>query len=77
MRTAVAHFLPPRSCAFSLSAPPPLSLSLRRYNYIIVVGAEEEAANTVNIRTRANERLGTLPIAEFQALLRADTVAHK
>ena len=50
---------------------------LEQYNYILVVGAEEEAANTVNIRTRANERLGTLPLAEFQALLRADTVAHK
>ena len=52
-------------------------LAPRRYNYIVVVGAEEEAANTVNIRTRANERLGTLPVAEFQALLRADTAAHK
>ena len=59
-----------------LSSHPPHTHT-RRYNYIIVVGAEEEAANTVNIRTRANERLGTLPLAEFQALLRADTAAHK
>ena len=69
------HALPPTLT--NDPPPPPFPLPRRRYNYIVVVGAEEEAANTVNIRTRANERLGTLPIAEFQALLRADTAAHK
>jgi threonyl-tRNA synthetase len=41
---------------------------LEQYNFILVVGAEEAGAGTVNIRTRANERLGTMPLADFLAL---------
>ena len=51
--------------------------TLLRYNYIIVVGAEEEAAGTVNVRTRANERVGSMSIAEFRGLLKKETDEHK
>lgn len=37
---------------------------LAQYNFILVVGAEEEAAGTVNIRTRDNARHGTKTIQE-------------
>ena len=47
-----------------------------RYNFILVVGGEEEAAGTVNVRTRANERVGTLSLAELRALLQKTTAEH-
>ncbi len=49
---------------------------VEQYNFILVVGAEEEAAGSVNVRTRLNERMGTLPIADFLALCKKHSVEH-
>ena len=49
---------------------------VEQYNYIVVVGEDEEGAGTVNIRTRANERVGTMTIADFLAHCRKQMVEH-
>ena len=49
---------------------------VEQYNFILVLGAEEQAAGSVNVRTRANERLGTLPIAGFLELCRKHMAEH-
>lgn len=38
---------------------------LAQYNYILVIGAEEMAARTVNVRTRDNVVHGASPLEEF------------
>ena len=38
-----------------------------QFNFILVVGAEEEKEGTVNIRTRDNQRKGTLAVKELVA----------
>ncbi len=38
---------------------------LARVNYQVVVGAREEEAGTVSVRTRKNENLGSIPLPEF------------
>ena len=40
-----------------------------QYNFILVVGAEEAKANTVNVRTRSNEVLGAKPLQEVLEML--------
>lgn len=49
---------------------------IEQYNYIVVVGAEEEAAGTVNVRTRLNERVGTMAAADFRARVRKEVEEH-
>ena len=43
---------------------------LARFNYQAVVGGREAADGTVSIRTRANENLGSVPIAELVVRLK-------
>lgn len=50
---------------------------VEQYNYIIVVGAEEEGAGTVNVRTRLNERVGTMSLAEFRERVRLEVAKHE
>ena len=50
---------------------------VEQYNYIVVVGAEEEAAGTVNVRTRMNERVGTMPVGEFREKVRGEGGRHE
>lgn len=50
---------------------------LAQWNYILVVGSEEEEGGTVNIRSRANERIGIMPIAEAIALLQQKSDAFE
>ncbi len=50
---------------------------LAQYNFILVVGAEEAAAGTVNIRTRDNARHGTLSIADACELFAKLTAEHQ
>jgi threonyl-tRNA synthetase len=50
---------------------------LAQYNYILVVGAEEEAAGTVNIRTRDNARHGTKTLEEAIAMLKQLCAEYK
>lgn len=45
---------------------------LARVNYQVVVGAREEEAGTVSVRTRKNENLGAVPLAEFVDRLRRE-----
>ncbi len=45
---------------------------LARVNYQVVVGAREEEAGTVSVRTRKNENLGAMPLAEFVERLRRE-----
>ena len=40
---------------------------LEQYNYILVIGAEEVASRTVNVRTRDNVVHGAVELAEFVA----------
>lgn len=49
---------------------------LAQFNYILVVGAEEEAGHSVNIRTRDNIVHGTKSIPEFLTQLQADADAY-
>jgi threonyl-tRNA synthetase len=42
---------------------------LAQYNYILVVGADEEAAATVNVRTRDNKVFGQRALADVVALM--------
>ena len=49
---------------------------LEQYNYILVVGAEEEAAGTVNVRTRANERVGVVSLKDFVDKVKAEVAVH-
>ena len=45
---------------------------LEQYNYILVVGAEEVASRTVNLRSRDNVVHGALPLQEVVSLLAAE-----
>ena len=49
---------------------------VEQYNYIIVVGAEEAEAKTVNVRTRLNERVGTMGVGEFRERVRIEVKEH-
>lgn len=42
---------------------------LAQYNYILVIGAEEVAARSVNVRTRDNVVHGAVPLEEFAGKL--------
>eukprot|EP00735_Rhodelphis_limneticus_P005303 TRINITY_DN1708_c0_g1::TRINITY_DN1708_c0_g1_i1::g.25039::m.25039 TRINITY_DN1708_c0_g1::TRINITY_DN1708_c0_g1_i1::g.25039 ORF type:complete len:772 (+),score=309.82,sp/Q54J66/SYTC1_DICDI/59.25/0.0,tRNA-synt_2b/PF00587.20/5.1e-43,HGTP_anticodon/PF03129.15/6.3e+03,HGTP_anticodon/PF03129.15/4.4e-22,tRNA_SAD/PF07973.9/4.7e-12,TGS/PF02824.16/4.3e-07 TRINITY_DN1708_c0_g1_i1:216-2318(+) len=50
---------------------------LSQYNYILVVGAEEQTGNTVNVRTRDNQVHGTISISEFVDKLKQEVAEHK
>eukprot|EP00271_Cylindrocystis_brebissonii_P011536 TRINITY_DN29384_c0_g1_i1.p1 TRINITY_DN29384_c0_g1~~TRINITY_DN29384_c0_g1_i1.p1 ORF type:complete len:771 (-),score=164.35 TRINITY_DN29384_c0_g1_i1:568-2880(-) len=50
---------------------------LAQFNYILVLGAEEEAAKSVNIRTRDNVVHGTKTIPEFLEDLRKAAAEYK
>lgn len=50
---------------------------LAQFNYILVVGAEEEAGESVNIRTRDNIVHGTKKIPDFLEDLRKDVEAYQ
>ena len=50
---------------------------VEQYNFILVVGAEEETAGTVNIRSRTNERMGTMLVDDFVSFARQLTKEHK
>lgn len=41
-----------------------VSVQLAQYNFILVCGKEESDANTVNVRSRDNTRIGTKSIAD-------------
>lgn len=45
---------------------------LARVNYQAIVGAREEEAGAVSVRTRKNENLGAVPLAEFVERLRRE-----
>ncbi|CAI5495904.1 unnamed protein product [Closterium sp. Naga37s-1] len=49
---------------------------LAQFNYILVVGAEEEAQGSVNVRTRDNVVHGTKSVAEFIEELKAEAAAY-
>ncbi|NNM54467.1 MAG: threonine--tRNA ligase [Spirochaetales bacterium] len=50
---------------------------LRKVPYMLVVGAQEEAAGTVSLRTRTGEQSNGLPFAEFVAQLTAKVSAKQ
>eukprot|EP01130_Rhizamoeba_saxonica_P018959 TRINITY_DN9684_c0_g1_i1.p1 TRINITY_DN9684_c0_g1~~TRINITY_DN9684_c0_g1_i1.p1 ORF type:complete len:680 (+),score=186.53 TRINITY_DN9684_c0_g1_i1:42-2081(+) len=43
---------------------------LAQYNFILVVGEQEQEAGSVNIRTRDNQRHGTKPLDEFLDMIK-------
>lgn len=45
---------------------------LAQYNYILVVGAEEAAASTVNVRTRDNQVHGMHTLDDLVTVLRKE-----
>jgi threonyl-tRNA synthetase len=45
---------------------------LEQYNYILVVGAEEQAGRLVNVRSRDNVVHGAVPLAEVASRLAAE-----
>lgn len=57
-------------CSSIHGCPPPCPLQVReaqlaQYNYILVIGAEEVAARTVNVRTRDNVVHGAFGLDDF------------
>ncbi len=50
---------------------------LAQYNFILVVGADELADQSVNIRTRSNEVLGKKPLDEAVAFFKQLTAEYK
>lgn len=44
---------------------------LQKIPYMLVLGAQEMAAETVNVRLRSGERAGTMSLADFTALVQA------
>jgi threonyl-tRNA synthetase len=50
--------------------------SLQRLPYQLIVGDKEQEANTVAVRSRGGEDLGSMPIASLLARLQ-DEVAHR
>lgn len=50
---------------------------LAQWNFILVVGSEEEDAGTVNIRTRANERIGIKSIPDAVVLFKEKAEAYE
>ena len=42
---------------------------IAQYNYQLVVGKDEEAASTANVRTRENQRVGQVALDEIQRIL--------
>ncbi|KAL2652624.1 hypothetical protein R1flu_020752 [Riccia fluitans] len=48
---------------------------LAQFNYILVVGEEEESSQTVNVRTRDNVRHGKKPITELLEEFKAEAAA--
>jgi threonyl-tRNA synthetase len=53
--------------------------ALQKVPFLLVVGDKEAESNTVNVRTRGQEKTETVPFADFQGRLRqliADKTAH-
>ncbi len=50
---------------------------LAQYNYILVVGDEEVAKETVNVRTRDNVQHGTKTVAELLGEFAKLSLEHK
>jgi len=48
-----------------------------KFNYMLVVGAEEEKINSAAIRTRSNEKLGVKTIDEIIALFNQHLINHE
>jgi len=49
---------------------------MQRVPYVLVVGEQEQSSDSVNVRARGNENLGTLTMLDFMARL-SDEVARK
>ena len=55
-----------------------ISLAQRsQYNYVLVVGDEEEKNKTVNVRSREGQVLGEMTIADFSTLIKKEMVVQK
>jgi threonyl-tRNA synthetase len=50
--------------------------TLQRVPYLLIVGAREQEHNTVAVRTRAGEDLGSMPLEGFAEQLRTDIAAR-
>ncbi len=50
---------------------------LARYPYLMVVGAKEEEAGTLGVRSRERGELGAIPFAEFASMLAAESTPPK
>ena len=52
-------------------------LQISQFNFILVLGAEEQAARTVNVRSRDNTRIGIKTLDEVLAFFNELTATHQ